>query len=80
MKCYKIIEDGIEYDVEEYPNGNKYWFLNDKLHRVNGPAIEWSDGRKLWFLDGIEYYKKKYYKELLKRKLITEKQAFIELI
>ena len=80
MKCYKITEDGIEYEVDEYSNGTKHWWFNDKRHRVNGPAVECSNEYKGWYLDGIEYTKKEYYRELLKRNLITEKQAFIELI
>jgi hypothetical protein len=27
--------------------------LNDKLHREDGPAIEWHDGAKLWYIAGI---------------------------
>ena len=33
-------------------SGNKYWFLNDKLHRVDGPAIEFANGTKSWWLNG----------------------------
>ena len=33
-------------------SGNRKWFLNGKLNRVDGPAIEWSDGSKEWFLNG----------------------------
>jgi hypothetical protein len=29
-----------EYQVRVYPNGTKEWYLNDKLHREDGPAIE----------------------------------------
>ena len=35
-------------------NGGKEWFLNGKLHREDGPAIEWADGNKEWFLNGLE--------------------------
>ena len=42
----------IEYTVQAYGDGSKYWFLNDKLHREDGPAIEWEDGTKKWFLNG----------------------------
>jgi hypothetical protein len=39
--------------IVENPNGHKYWFLNGKRHRVDGPAIEWSDGRSWsWWLNG----------------------------
>ena len=33
-------------------NGTKEWWLNGKLHRTDGPAIEWNDGDKEWWLDG----------------------------
>jgi hypothetical protein len=33
-------------------NGSKYWYLNRKLHREDGPACEWADGSKFWFLNG----------------------------
>ena len=33
-------------------NGTKHWFLNDELHREDGPAIEYADGGKEWFLNG----------------------------
>ena len=33
-------------------NGSKEWWLNNKLHRTNGPAIEWYDGSKEWWLNG----------------------------
>jgi hypothetical protein len=55
----------IEYIVKVYPSGTKSWFLNGKLHREDGPAIEGSGGAKFWYLndkfhreDGpaIEYY------------------------
>ena len=33
-------------------NGDKHWFLNHKLHREDGPAIEKADGSKFWYLNG----------------------------
>jgi len=33
-------------------DGTKYWLLNGKYHREDGPAIEWADGRKFWYLHG----------------------------
>jgi len=32
-------------------NGDKRWYLNGKLHRTDGPAVEYSDGTKYWFLN-----------------------------
>ena len=80
MKKYKVIEDGIEYTIEEWANGDKEWYFKDQLHRINGPAIEWDNRDKWWYLDGINYTKKEYYRALLERKLITKKDAFIELV
>ena len=37
-----------EIDIYE----NKCWYLNGKLHRVDGPAIECSSGVKYWYLNG----------------------------
>ena len=41
----------IEYTVEVY-DGYKKWYLNGKLHREDGPAIENSNGTKFWYLNG----------------------------
>ena len=32
--------------------GEKYWHQNDKLHRLNGPAVEYADGGKEWWHNG----------------------------
>ena len=42
----------IEYKVKVYNNGNKYWYLNGKLHCEHGPAVEWTSGVKEWCLNG----------------------------
>jgi len=33
-------------------DGAKEWSLNGKLHRVDGPAIEYQNGAKFWWLNG----------------------------
>ena len=44
--------------VEEQPqmhvdaNGTKMWRLHGKLHREDGPAVEWSNGSKAWYMHG----------------------------
>ena len=38
-------------EIENSPNGTKFWFLNGKLHRLDGPAIETPDGTKYWYLN-----------------------------
>jgi len=43
-----VIPDGVE--VQEHPDGTRMWFLNGRLHRTDGPAIEWGDGTvECWF-------------------------------
>ena len=42
----------IEYTVKVYDDGTKWWYLDGKRHRTDGPAIEYSDGTKWWYLDG----------------------------
>ena len=32
--------------------GDKAWYHNGKLHREDGPAIEWSDGYKCQYING----------------------------
>lgn len=51
----------IYYNIDD--KGNKFWHkgdpLNksvfDDLHRLDGPAIEWSDGTGWWFEDGKQH-------------------------
>ena len=38
--------------MEIRSDGAKEWWLNDKLHREDGPAVEESDGTKFWYLHG----------------------------
>lgn len=35
-----------------YSGETKKWYKNGKLHRDDGPAVEYSDGYKEWFLNG----------------------------
>jgi hypothetical protein len=41
-------------------DGSKRWYHNDNLHRIDGPAIEYKNGRKEWFLYGVLYDEYKY--------------------
>jgi hypothetical protein len=41
--------NGVECKVDDI--GTKYWYLHGKLHRTDGPAIEWVDGTKYWYLN-----------------------------
>ena len=33
-------------------DGDKFWYLNGKYHREEGPAVEGANGTKEWFLNG----------------------------
>ena len=41
----------IEYTVKVWSNGDRAWYLNDKLHREGGPAVEYANGNKFWYLN-----------------------------
>ncbi len=48
---FKEYKEG-KYTIIEYSNGAKFWFLNGKRHREDGPACEYSNGDKEWYLNG----------------------------
>ncbi len=48
---FKDLEDP-EYLWKEWANGTKCWYLNGKLHREGGPAVESISGAKEWYLNG----------------------------
>ena len=39
----------IKYEVRVHDSGDKHWYLNDKRHRENGPAVERVNGYKAWW-------------------------------
>ena len=42
----------LTYTVEVQDDGDKHWYLYGKLHREDGPAVEYRDGDKHWYLYG----------------------------
>jgi len=42
----------IKYEVRIHDDGDKIWYLNDKCHREDGPAVELADGTNSWYLNG----------------------------
>jgi hypothetical protein len=36
-------------------DGNKWWYHNNKLHRIDGPAFEKANGDKHWYLLGKKH-------------------------
>lgn len=58
---YKILAEKYEQvlEADQEPvmtvksSGDKQWRLkNGKLHRLDGPAVEWADGTESWFQNG----------------------------
>ena len=46
METYKVT---VEYGTTKW-----YDFESGKLHREDGPACEYDDGSKRWFLNGVQ--------------------------
>ena len=44
--------DYIKYEVKVWDDGYIFWYLNGKLHREDGPAVEYPSGDKYWYLNG----------------------------
>ena len=41
-----------EYKVKVYSTHTEWFNLEGKLHRENGPAIEFANGDKSWYING----------------------------
>ena len=59
-----------------FPDGTKHWYINGKLHRTDGPAVEYTDGSKEWYLNGKEINPK----DLVKKGYITQEELFLILL
>ena len=44
-----------EYIVRVYDNRTEWYNKANQLHRLDGPAVEWSNGYKEWWIEG-KYY------------------------
>ena len=42
--------------MKSYPEKDQFgtirWYQDNNLHRLDGPALEWSNGDKSWFYKG----------------------------
>ena len=45
------------------------WYKDGVVHREDGPACEWDDGDKWWWLNGQEYSEQDYKIAMRKSKL-----------
>jgi hypothetical protein len=55
-----------KYTVEIDVCGNRYWYFKRKLHREDGPAIEYSNGYKAWYLNDKNYTEDEFNNLMLK--------------
>ena len=44
----QAVFDALKYRVEI----DKFWYQNGKLHRTDGPAVEWGMVGRLWYING----------------------------
>ena len=45
----------IKYEIHVYTDGSKEWYIDGKLHREDGPAVERANGSKYWYIDGKKH-------------------------
>ena len=65
------MSDYKEYTVRIYNGGTKFWQLNGKLHREDGPAFEWADGAKQWWMND-KYLTEKEFNERMNNTCTTK--------
>ena len=41
----------------------RFWFERDRYHRIDGAAVEWNDGGKWFYLDGIRFTEEDYWND-----------------
>jgi hypothetical protein len=54
--------------------GSKYYFKDKKMnirHREDGPAIDYSDGNKVWYLNGVSYTETEFNYKTAKEIVLT---------
>lgn len=61
MLTYHVFEDHVEYHNED-----------GKLHRLDGPAVEWNDGGKEWWINGVPYIEDEFNKKINKPDILKE--------
>ncbi len=49
--------------IEGY-DGTKYWYQNDNAHRIGNTSIIYHDNTERFHINGIEYTKENYWKEV----------------
>ena len=53
MLCDQYVFDALKYRIEISGTGTRrYYNKDDKLHRTDGPAVEYANGSKCWYQNG----------------------------
>jgi hypothetical protein len=47
--------DDMQSEMSIDSDGDKRWVVNGKLHREDGPAVEWANGDTEWWQHGIRH-------------------------
>jgi len=45
----------------EYKDGDKFWRQYSERHRLDGPAIEYANGYKSYYIHGMNYSEEEYW-------------------
>ena len=48
------------------------WYKDGLLHRLDGPAVEYTNGGKEWFINGVQYTEQEF-NQWLEKKHLNEK-------
>lgn len=54
-KIESVVENHETYELKTWQNGDIEWFQNGKWHRLDGPALEYTDGTKSYWIEGVKY-------------------------
>ena len=52
-----MLSEEIKNGLYKGSNGESWWYKNNLLHREDGPAVEYKDGRKEWWINGKRHRK-----------------------
>jgi hypothetical protein len=66
-------------EVKEYyrPDGGLECvthYLNDKIHREDGPAIEWADGDREYYINGKQLSEDQFYAYIVNKAMKRKKK------
>jgi hypothetical protein len=65
METYKVTVDN---------EGTICWYQNGLRHRLDGPAIEWADGDKSWYIEDEKYTEAEFSQKMNPVKELSVKQ------